>query len=774
MEKMDKINRINSIWNYLRVFVLLLVFIVFLVGCGEENGSGNEGDSKKGDDESVVTLNIPEKVEVTLGDSKKLEYSLENGEESKLSFSSDGENVTIDGDTIKAIKIGSCNVTISYKDGDIDISKVVNVIVKQPKINITFNGDGRLALDTEKSQKIDFSVDKEIDLENAMYEFTSSDESVATINSKGEVNTKKTGKVNFIIKSKLDDSISFTYECEIYLDVFSVIEKYNIEYPYYREVTTYGSGEIKETLRGSVNYYTPMPMNLIENIIPITTGSPYVGKTATPALVTEADNACKWVRSGLLHTETTKITYHDTGNNAAAATAEMHARYLVGDANLAYRARSWHYTVDENCVIHHVPDEEVTWQGDTYEAYTTSIGVETCVNQNSDLDVTWHRTAKLMSSLLIKHNLQITDIVQHYDWNKKECPQTLRRNGLYSYAIEMIKAEYDALTILSDYTITFTSLRPDLVNDYGHIIKVPETATRVGYIVTVTDKEGNKQSKTLFSNIPGVDGTIKESEDSIKLDKFHRLLANVNKDNIDEIVEFYNTLTDSEKNRCYGINYFISKIKELREDNPSSISFEEVCVDKTYRYKYFEIKNNTKNEINLNGYKIKYSDGSSEVVKVLNDKIIASNATFIVFAGMNSDVTSEKVLYPDMALDIDLAASGSLELIDPNGQTIEKINYNGNVTRISSTNNEEDDFLALYPSALNSKGEKYEVRDKVTEKVIETEVAILLIPTSVSKDDGSLIDAAYALYNSLTKNEKNKVRNFMNLKNLKAKYDALS
>ena len=233
---------------------------------------------------------LVKKVEITLGDSSKLEYTLDNGDESKLTIVSDSENVSVSGDVIKGEKIGSANITVSYKDGEVDISKVVSVSVKQPKINITFNGDGRMALDTEKSQMLDFSVDKDVDLEKAMYEFNSSDESVATINSKGEVTTKKTGKVNFVIKSKIDDSISFSYECEIYIDAIKVIEKYNIESPLYQEVTTYGSSTMTEKLRGSVNYYTPMEMSLIENIIPITAGSPYVGKSPTPELITEADN----------------------------------------------------------------------------------------------------------------------------------------------------------------------------------------------------------------------------------------------------------------------------------------------------------------------------------------------------------------------------------------------------------------------------------------------------------------------------------------------------
>ena len=83
---------------------------------------------------------------------------------------------------------------------------------------------------------------------------------------------------------------------------------------------------------------------------------------------------------------------------------------------------------------------------------------------------TWHRTAKLMASLLVKYNLQVSDIKQHYDYSGKNCPQTLRRNNLYANAISLVEAEYLALTELDGYTITFTSNNLEYVDNYGQLL----------------------------------------------------------------------------------------------------------------------------------------------------------------------------------------------------------------------------------------------------------------------------------------------------------------
>ena len=54
-----------------------------------------------------------------------------------------------------------------------------------------------------------------------------------------------------------------------------------------------------------------------------------------------------------------------------------------------------------------------------------SIGMETMINQGSDLYLTWHQTAKLCAYLLDKYNLTIDRVKPHHFFSGKPCPQTL-------------------------------------------------------------------------------------------------------------------------------------------------------------------------------------------------------------------------------------------------------------------------------------------------------------------------------------------------------------
>lgn len=292
----------------------------------------------------------------------------------------------------------------------------------------------------------------------------------------------------------------------ITVDPVEIIKSFNVSNPIAQYVTTYGNTEKTEFVYGSVSRYYPGGLNLSVDIIDITENiddnpNPYIGMIATPEILNAAE--FKTVRSGILKPEIRNIIYHDTGNNNYGADAVMHAVYIAGPDNFNYyKARSWHYTVDDERVIQHLPDDEVAWQGDTYEAYSTTIGVETCVDEGSNLYTTWHRTAKLMASLLVKHNLKVSDIKQHYDFSGKNCPQTLRRNNLYDNAISLIEAEYLVLTELEGYNISFISNAPEYVDNYGRIIKLDTTLKRVGYMVYITNDDGYSESVFLYSDLP--------------------------------------------------------------------------------------------------------------------------------------------------------------------------------------------------------------------------------------------------------------------------------
>lgn len=134
-----------------------------------------------------------------------------------------------------------------------------------------------------------------------------------------------------------------------------------------------------------------------------------------------------------------------------------------------------------------------------------SIGMETMVNQGSDLYYTWQKTAKLVAHLMQDNNLTIDDVKPHHFFSGKNCPETMRDNGLWPNFIKLVQFEYDMLTKYSDYTISFESHDLEYLNALGRVIKQDKYTKTVSYTITVS-KNGVSKSVTLSTNIPGTIG----------------------------------------------------------------------------------------------------------------------------------------------------------------------------------------------------------------------------------------------------------------------------
>ena len=135
-----------------------------------------------------------------------------------------------------------------------------------------------------------------------------------------------------------------------------------------------------------------------------------------------------------------------------------------------------------------------------------SIGIESCVNEGSDLWLTWQISAQLIAKLLNDNGLTIDRVKGHHFFDGKDCPQPLLENDLaiwYEF-IELVKAELEVITTFKDYEIEFVSNNTELVDENGRVVKAPEFATSVSYKVTVK-KDGQVVDEiTLGSLIPGV------------------------------------------------------------------------------------------------------------------------------------------------------------------------------------------------------------------------------------------------------------------------------
>lgn len=118
------------------------------------------------------------------------------------------------------------------------------------------------------------------------------------------------------------------------------------------------------------------------------------------------------------------IIVHNTGNRSPGADAHMHARYLRGP-EARRRKVSWHYTVDDQRVVKHLPLTTVGWHAGDANANSTSIGVEVCMHEGIDQAAADDRAARLIAALL--HDFAwTTDAVRtHESVTGKRCPSLL-------------------------------------------------------------------------------------------------------------------------------------------------------------------------------------------------------------------------------------------------------------------------------------------------------------------------------------------------------------
>lgn len=121
------------------------------------------------------------------------------------------------------------------------------------------------------------------------------------------------------------------------------------------------------------------------------------------------------------------ITIHETGNRNAGADALAHARYLHSDTAAGLPV-SWHYSIDDKRIVQHLPDNEDAFHaGDgSGPGNRASIGIEICVNKDGNLDKAVANTIPLVAELCRRHNIAAERVVQHWHWNRKECPFYIR------------------------------------------------------------------------------------------------------------------------------------------------------------------------------------------------------------------------------------------------------------------------------------------------------------------------------------------------------------
>ena len=151
--------------------------------------------------------------------------------------------------------------------------------------------------------------------------------------------------------------------------------------------------------------------------------------------------------------QTRKIKYlviHETDNPGEGANAAAHNSFIHQNANAAEGIVSWHYTVDDHEVYHHLPDTETAYHaGDGMEkngGNMNGIGIEMCVNSDGNYEQTLINTEKLCARLLIEYDLNPSKALKkHQDFSGKICPSTLINSGRWDEFCSAVTAKYKEL-----------------------------------------------------------------------------------------------------------------------------------------------------------------------------------------------------------------------------------------------------------------------------------------------------------------------------------------
>lgn len=126
-----------------------------------------------------------------------------------------------------------------------------------------------------------------------------------------------------------------------------------------------------------------------------------------------------------------------------------------------------------------------------------SVGIESCITKDTDLYYTWQKTAKLVAYLLDKHNLDLDDVKQHHYFSGKNCPQTMRMNGMWPHFMELVAFEKTMLEFKKEGYIIELIIDDERVNEFGRIVNIDSKANISYKIRTVFDGKEEILEKTI-------------------------------------------------------------------------------------------------------------------------------------------------------------------------------------------------------------------------------------------------------------------------------------
>lgn len=130
------------------------------------------------------------------------------------------------------------------------------------------------------------------------------------------------------------------------------------------------------------------------------------------------------------------IVIHETASTGKGAGADAHARL---QANGNSRQASWNYQIDDKEVVQSFPDTAGCWHASNATYNKNSIGIEICVNSDSNYLKAVENAIELTKHLMNKHGIPTDNVIQHHTTSGgKNCPAQMR-SGNYGITWNQFK-----------------------------------------------------------------------------------------------------------------------------------------------------------------------------------------------------------------------------------------------------------------------------------------------------------------------------------------------
>jgi len=126
------------------------------------------------------------------------------------------------------------------------------------------------------------------------------------------------------------------------------------------------------------------------------------------------------------------VVIHWTANTNRGANAVANRNYFE---NHPQNKVSAHYIVDDNQIVQCLPEDEMGYHVGAYQyqpkalellsSYPNNctIGIEMCVNEDSDFSQTYRNTVALAADILRRYGWGVDRLWRHYDITWKDCPR---------------------------------------------------------------------------------------------------------------------------------------------------------------------------------------------------------------------------------------------------------------------------------------------------------------------------------------------------------------